>query len=138
MGKVGRFQYFKEYQQIDIGLDPFPCNGGTTTCDALWMGVPVVTLRGRTAVGRAGVSILSNVGLTDWIADNPEQYVSIAQQMAGDLPRLGELRSTLRRRMRQSPLMDAPQFARDVEAAYRQMWHTWCETGTATRQGERP
>ncbi len=126
MGKVARFQYFKLYDQIDIALDPFPCNGGTTTCDALWMGVPVVTLRGRTAVGRAGVSILSNVGLTDWIADNPRPYVSIAQQMAGDLPRLAELRSTLRRRMLASPLMDGKQFAHDVEAAFRRMWEIWC------------
>ncbi len=86
----------------------------------------MVTLRGRTAVGRAGVSILSNIGLSDWIADNPRQYVSIAQQMARDLPRLAELRSTLRPPMLASPLMDGKQFTHDVEAAFRRMWAIWC------------
>ena len=122
-------EYFKRYQQIDIGLDPFPCNGGTTTCDAIWMGVPVVTLAGRTAVGRGGVSILTNVGLPELIAQTPQQYVQIARDLAGDQPRLAELRRTLRGRMQASPLMDARRFARNIEAAYRQMWRTWCEQG---------
>ena len=125
--------YFALYRQIDIGLDPFPCNGGTTTCDALWMGVPVVTLAGRTAVGRGGVSVLRNVGLPELIAETPEQYVQIAAALAGDLPRLAELRRTLRERMRASPLMDAPRFARNVEAAYRQMWRKWCEHGGGSK-----
>ncbi len=119
-------QYFNLYHRVDICLDPTPYSGHTMTFDALWMGVPVITLRGRTAVGRGGVSILSNVRLTDWIADTPEQYVSIAKQMAGDLPRLVELRRTLRRRMLASPLMNAKQFADDVEAAFRRMWINWC------------
>ena len=119
-------KYLEEYHRIDIALDPFPYAGGTTTCDALWMGVPTVTLRGRTAVGRGGVSILSNVGLGDWIAENPAQYVSIAMNMAGDLPGLAALRANLRERMRQSPLMNGRQFTEEMEAAYREMWKKWC------------
>jgi predicted O-linked N-acetylglucosamine transferase (SPINDLY family) len=123
-------QYVRTYGQIDIALDPFPWGGGITTCDALWMGVPVVTLVGRTAVGRGGSSILANVGVPELIARTPQQYVQIATDLAGDLPRLADLRRTLRARMQASPLMDAPRFARNVEAAYRQMWRTWCAGGT--------
>jgi predicted O-linked N-acetylglucosamine transferase (SPINDLY family) len=120
-------EYMRLYQQIDIALDPFPCGGGITTCDALWMGVPVVSLVGNTAVGRAGFSILSNVGLPELAARDTEQYVDIAVAMAQDLPRLADLRTTLRDRMRNSPLMDASRFARNVEAAYRAMWCRWCQ-----------
>ena len=90
------------------------------------MGAPVVSLAGQTAVGRGGLSILSNVGLPDLVARDPEQYVEIATSLAKDLPRLGQLRATLRDRMQKSPLMDAPRFARNVEAAYREMWRRWC------------
>jgi len=128
VGRVSPEEYFKTYQRIDIALDPFPFAGGTTTCDALWMGVPVVTLAGRTVVGRAGVSILSNVGLPELIARTPEDYVKIAVDLAGDMPRLAELRSILRRRMEESPLMDKMSYARGIEAAYRAMWRTWCAT----------
>jgi protein O-GlcNAc transferase len=121
-------QYVQQLSSIDIALDPFPYNGGITSCDALWMGVPVVSLSGRTAVGRAGGSILSNIGLRDMVADTPEEYVRIAVDFANDQNRLRELRTTLRQRMEQSPLMDAPRFARDVEAAYRQMWRSWCDS----------
>jgi len=119
-------EYIRLYSRIDIGLDPFPYGGGITTCDSLWMGVPLVTLSGRTAVGRAGRSILSNVGLQELVANEPSQYVSIATELAADLPRLNDLRSTLRQRLQQSPLMDAPRFARNIESAYRQMWQAWC------------
>jgi predicted O-linked N-acetylglucosamine transferase (SPINDLY family) len=119
-------QYFALYQRIDLALDTFPYGGGTTTCDALWMGVPVVSLAGQTAVGRGGLSLLSNIGLRELVAWSEEEYVGIAAALAGDLPRLSNLRATLRRRMEQSPLMDAPRFARGVEAAYRQMWRQWC------------
>jgi predicted O-linked N-acetylglucosamine transferase (SPINDLY family) len=118
--------YIELYNRIDIALDPFPCNGGITTCDGLWMGVPVVTLRGQTAVGRAGSSILHNIGLVELIATSQEQYVRIATELADDLDRLAGVRSSLRDRLRSSPLMDAGQFARDVEGAYRQMWRSWC------------
>jgi predicted O-linked N-acetylglucosamine transferase (SPINDLY family) len=125
-GKVSLPEYFALHRQIDIGLDPFPYNGGTTTCDALWMGVPVVTLTGRTAVGRGGASVLRNVGLPELVAETPQQYVEIALALAADLPRVAELRRTLRARMQASPLMDAPRFAQNVEAAYREMWRNWC------------
>src|ERR1700689_864905 len=101
-------EYFQLYHCIDVALDPFPYGGGTTTCDALWMGVPVVSLAGQTAVGRGGLSILSNVGLADLVASDSEQYVRIALELAGDLPRLSTLRATLRERMQKAPLMDAP------------------------------
>jgi predicted O-linked N-acetylglucosamine transferase (SPINDLY family) len=109
--------YFDLYDRIDIALDPFPYAGGTTTCDALWMGVPVVTLAGRTAVGRGGVSILSNIGLPELVARNDAEYVRIATELAGDVSRLETLRASMRERLRASALMDAPGFARDVEAA---------------------
>ena len=120
-------QYLDQYNQIDIALDPFPYPGGTTTCDALWMGAPVVSLAGRTAVSRAGLSILSNIGLPELVAREPAQYVLIALDLARDLPRLAELRATMRSRMRQSPLMDAARFTREVEASFRQMWCRKCE-----------
>jgi predicted O-linked N-acetylglucosamine transferase (SPINDLY family) len=115
-------EYFKQYQQIDIALDPFPHGGGTTTCDALWMGVPVVTLAGESAVSRGGNSILTNLGLPELIAHSPDEYVQIAAILAGDLQHLSELRATLRQKMLNSPLTDGPAFAHHVESAYRQMW----------------
>ncbi|MGD0464719.1 MAG: tetratricopeptide repeat protein [Tepidisphaeraceae bacterium] len=121
-------QYLQSYNEIDIALDPFPCAGGTTTCDALWMGVPVVSLAGQTAVGRSGLSILSNIGLPELVAATADQYVQIAADLAADPDRLTRLRSELRQRMATSPLMDAAQFAKDIEQAYRTMWQQWCET----------
>jgi predicted O-linked N-acetylglucosamine transferase (SPINDLY family) len=119
-------EYLRTYRQIDVALDPFPYGGGTTSCDALWMGVPVVSLAGQTAVGRGGLSILSNIGLPELVARDVDQYVRIAAELAGDPNRLAELRATMRDRMQKSPLMDAPRFARHVEAAYREMWRRWC------------
>jgi protein O-GlcNAc transferase len=121
-----RTQYLQTYHQIDICLDTFPCNGHTTSLDAMWMGVPVVTLAGSTVAGRAGVSQLTNLRLQELIADTPDQYVQIASDLADDLPRLTELRASLRDRMKQSALMDAPRFARGIEKAYRTMWQKWC------------
>jgi len=129
VARQSRSEYRKTYHRIDIGLDSFPCNGHTTSLDSFWMGVPVVTLAGKTVFGRAGVSQLSNLGLPELIARTPDQYVQIATDLANDLPRLAELRRTLRARMEASPLMDAPRFARNIEAAYRQMWRNWCEAG---------
>jgi predicted O-linked N-acetylglucosamine transferase (SPINDLY family) len=124
-----RRQYLELYHSIDVGLDTFPSNGHTTSLDSFWMGVPVITLVGQTVVGRAGLSQLTNLGLPELIARTPEQYVQIATDLARDLPRLAELRRTLRARMEASPLMDAPRFARNIEAAYRQMWRNWCQQG---------
>jgi predicted O-linked N-acetylglucosamine transferase (SPINDLY family) len=124
-----RATYLEHYHRIDVGLDTFPVNGHTTSLDSYWMGVPVVTLAGNTILGRAGLSQLTNLGLTELIARTPQEYVQIAAKLANDLPRLAELRRTLRPRMQASPLMDAPRFARNVEAAYRQMWRNWCTMG---------
>jgi protein O-GlcNAc transferase len=118
--------YLKLYHGIDIFLDTLPYNGHTTAMDALSMGVPVITRPGEAAVGRAGVSILTNLGLPELIADSDGQYLQIAEQLAGDIPRLAELRKGLRQRMASSVLTDAAGFARDVEGAYRQMWGKWC------------
>lgn len=122
--------YIRTYGLIDITLDPFPWCGGITTCDALWMGVPVVTLAGRTAVGRGGASILSNIRRPELIARTRQEYLQIAILLAGDCSRLIELRRTLRRNMQASPLMDAPRFTRNFEAIYRQLWRNWCENYT--------
>jgi predicted O-linked N-acetylglucosamine transferase (SPINDLY family) len=126
VGIVSRHEYLTLYQRIDIALDPFPYNGMTTTCDALWMGAPVLTLPGAMPASRAGLSILTSVGLSELAASSEDDYVRIAVKLAMDLPRLADLRATMRPRMLASPLMDAPRFARNVEAAYRSMWQAWC------------
>jgi predicted O-linked N-acetylglucosamine transferase (SPINDLY family) len=123
--------FLKLYQRIDLGLDPFPYTGGTTTCEALWMGVPVVTLTGRSAVARQTFSILSTIRLPELAADSEEGYTEIARTLADDLPRLAEMRATLRERMKTSALMDGPRFARNVERAYREMWRAWCAKSEA-------
>jgi protein O-GlcNAc transferase len=119
-------QYLQSLARIDVALDPFPYGGGITTCDALWMGAPVVSLSGGTVVGRGGRSVLSNIGLPELLAETPRQYVEIALALARDVARLSEIRAGLRERMESSPLRDAAGFARDVEAAYRKMWRKWC------------
>jgi protein O-GlcNAc transferase len=121
-----RPEYLASYQRIDLGLDPFPCPGHTTSLDAAWMGVPTVTLAGRTAVGRAGWSQLCNLGLL--AAKSPDEYVELAVHLAGDLPRLNELRGSLRQRMQCSPLMDSGRFAQNVEKVYREVWRRWCQS----------
>ena len=90
------------------------------------MGVPAITLEGPNHASRPGTSLLHNVGLADLVALTPDDYVAKAVQLAGDLPRLEGIRAGLRRRMLESPLMDGPSFAADMEAAYRQAWRTWC------------
>jgi protein O-GlcNAc transferase len=125
----GRAEYLARYGEADIALDTFPYAGMTTTCDAMWMGVPTVTLAGNTHVSRTGVSLLSAVGLPELIAGTPEEYVEIAVGLASDLPRLAALRAGLRERMRQSPLCDGQRLARSIEAAYREMWRKWCSGG---------
>ena len=117
-----RFAYLELYHAVDIALDPFPYNGVTTTCDALWMGVPVISQAGRMNVSRQGVRFLRTVGLDELLAETLEDYVRIATELAGDLARLADLRSGLRERMSRSPLMDAQRLARDLEAAYVGIW----------------
>ena len=126
--RAPRVDYLRLYDRIDICLDPLPYNGITTTCDALWMGVPVVTLVGKTAAGRAGLSILSTIAMPEMIAHDENQFIEICTQLANDAPRLAELRHTLRDRALKSPLMDGPGFARKMETAYRHMWQQWCRS----------
>jgi predicted O-linked N-acetylglucosamine transferase (SPINDLY family) len=126
-----RRKYMELYQQFDLGLDTTPYAGHTTTLDSLWMGVPVISTTGRTAVSRGGLSILSNVGLAEHCTHSEERFVSNATQSAMDLGQLADLRRTLRHRMSQSPLLDGPRFARDVEAAYRETWSTWIKSRRA-------
>ncbi len=121
-----RADYLTAYQKIDISLDTFPYNGHTTSLDSFWMGVPVITLVGQTVVGRGGLSQAMNLGLPELIAHTPEQYVKRALNLASDIPLLATIRKSLRPRMQTSPLMDAPRFATNIEAAYRSMWHLWC------------
>lgn len=118
--------YFRRLDTADIALDATPYSGGTTTCDALWMGMPVVTAPRAWPMSRSAASILSAVGLREWIVSSAEDYADRAVAAAADVEALRGLRATLRPRMRASPLMDEPRFARDMEDAYRRMWRTWC------------
>lgn len=120
--------YLDTYRLIDVALDPHPYGGGTTTCDALWMGVPVVSLAGRTAVSRAGSTLLSNIGLEHLVARSEEQYVELAAGLIRDAGGLAALRRELPARIESSPVMDAPQFVRGLEAAFRTVWRAWCES----------
>jgi predicted O-linked N-acetylglucosamine transferase (SPINDLY family) len=125
-------RYLELYREVDIALDSFPYNGGTTSCEALWMGVPVVTLAGTYGAARSGVSLMSTIGLRDLIAQTPDEYLSIARALAADLGRLSALRAAMRARMRASPLMDGQGFARALEAHYRQIWRDWCRSRVGT------
>jgi predicted O-linked N-acetylglucosamine transferase (SPINDLY family) len=126
-GRQPLADYLALHHEVDVLLDSHPFSGHTVSCHALWMGVPVVTLAGRTHCARMVTSVLSTLGLPEWIAQTPEEFVKIACEQAGDLPRLAELRASLRPRMAASPLVDAPRFARNIEATYREMWRKWCE-----------
>jgi predicted O-linked N-acetylglucosamine transferase (SPINDLY family) len=115
----------RTYHEVDVALDPFPFCGGMTTLDALWMGVPVVTLPQVMIAGRQSASMLANLGLEAIVAADEAGYVTAAAALARDLDRLADLRSGLRERFRASPLADYARFARDLEAAYREMWERW-------------
>jgi predicted O-linked N-acetylglucosamine transferase (SPINDLY family) len=123
--KTSHRDYLLHYHRIDIMLDTFPYNGHTTSLDALWMGVPVITLAGCHAVARAGLSQLTNVGFPDGIAASPAEYVERARLLAANLKGLAQLRGELRQRMEASPLMDAVGFTRGIESAYQSMWECW-------------
>jgi predicted O-linked N-acetylglucosamine transferase (SPINDLY family) len=128
-----RRDYFDLYHRLDVALDTFPYNGHTTNLDALWMGVPVVSLTGETPVSRAGLSILTNLGLTAWAARTEDEYVGKAVALAEDLLALAQWRAHLRERIKVSMLMDASHFTRQIEQAYREMWRAWCEQERARR-----
>ncbi|MEX2218057.1 MAG: tetratricopeptide repeat protein [Phycisphaerales bacterium] len=119
-------QHLALYHRVDVALDTFPYNGTTTTCEALWMGVPVVALAGRAHAGRVGVSLLNAVGLPDLVAETPEAYARVATDLAREAARLASLRASMRERVRGSVLCDGPGFTRKLEAAYREMWRSYC------------
>jgi protein O-GlcNAc transferase len=133
-----RDEYYRLVAQADIALDPFPFNGHTTTCDAIWQGVPVVKLEGQMYASRFGSSVLTNVGLDELITHSVDEYVDAAVRLAGDLERLTALREQLRPRMADSPLLDFQGFTRHVEAAYRQMWIDWCTRSQQGSSTQRP
>jgi protein O-GlcNAc transferase len=118
--------YLGTYHDIDIALDSHPYNGGTTTCEALWMGVPVVSRAGSRHVARLGMSILNQIGLPELVAADAAGYIDTAVALAGDAERLRTLRTGMRERLLHSPLMDHPGFTRELEGAYRAVWRRWC------------
>ena len=135
-----RKSFLALHREVDIALDPFPCCGGASTCDSLWMGVPVVTLAGgirglECGVSRAGASLLSAVGLPDLVAQAPQDYVGIAAALASDAQRLGAVRAGMRERLLASPLMDAPGFTRSLEGLLRAEWTRWCESARRGNRG---
>jgi predicted O-linked N-acetylglucosamine transferase (SPINDLY family) len=121
-----RFQYLQLHQEIDIILDTMPYNGHNTSCDALLMGVPIVTLPRQTSVSRAGVSFLKNIGHEELIANTRDEFVMIALQLAKDHPRLQMLRARLREDFTRSPLCDGRTHAAALEKVYRDIWTRWC------------
>jgi predicted O-linked N-acetylglucosamine transferase (SPINDLY family) len=119
-------QHLPLHNDLDIALDPLIFNGGTTSLHALWMGVPVVTLAGTTPRSRMGVSLLSNLGLTELIAKTEQEYIAKCAALAGDLNRLNTIRLGLRERMQRSPLTDSKRFTAHLEEGYRAAWRDWC------------
>jgi len=118
--------YYRAIANVDIALDTFPYNGATTTFDVLWMGVPIVALRGTRTLARSGCSILSTLGMPELVAASTDAYVELNVRLAHDDGWRATLRKTLRRRLEASPLMDAARFTTGLETAYRAMWRTWC------------
>jgi predicted O-linked N-acetylglucosamine transferase (SPINDLY family) len=119
--------FMGQYGDVDIVLDPFPYSGGLTTCEALWMGVPTITLPGETFASRHSASHMSNAGLPNWITGSTDEYIEMAVARAADLKVLARLRAGLRERVRLSPLCDAPRFGKNLGAALRHAWRVWCE-----------
>jgi predicted O-linked N-acetylglucosamine transferase (SPINDLY family) len=123
---VPRADYLKPYNRVDIALDPFPYPGITTSVECLWMGVPFISLAGKSFMARQGVGLLTNAGLPDWVAADEDDYVKLAARRAGELHTLQQLRQELRARVLASPIFDAQSFARHFESAMRGMWRAWC------------
>jgi predicted O-linked N-acetylglucosamine transferase (SPINDLY family) len=131
IGGLGWREHMETYNRVDIALDPFPYNGTTTSVEGLWMGVPMLALKGDRLVAHMGESILHALDMQDWIAVNPDDYVDKAIAFAGDLAGLAETRMKLRGRLLASPICDAPGFARKLEEAFRGMWRAWCSQKSA-------
>lgn len=127
-----RREYLAGYAQVDIALDPFPYPGGTTSLEALWMGVPVLTLPGDRALSRQGLSVMQNLNMMDWVATDEDDYVARAIHHADDLTALSALRQSLRQRLLASPLCNAPLFARQLESGLRALWQRYCEAQLGT------
>jgi predicted O-linked N-acetylglucosamine transferase (SPINDLY family) len=127
--------HLRAYERIDVALDPFPWGGHTTACEALWMGVPTVTLLGERYAGRMVASVLKAVGLSELVARTPADYRRVAAALAADEGRRAELRSGLRQQLLASPLCDGPGFTRGLEAAYRDLWRRWCRGRRAAGPG---
>jgi predicted SAM-dependent methyltransferase len=146
--KVSHPEFWKMHAEVDIALDPFPFGGGTTSCETLWLGVPLVTCTGIAAgevleqsfvqrfASRMGYAFLRSLGLQQLAAQTVAEYVSIAVALAKDKERLAQLRQTLRARMANSPLTDEPRFVNEMEAAYRAIWQAWCVQQSETSHGE--
>ncbi len=129
--RVSKSDFRALHQRIDIALDSYPCNGGATTCDALWLGVPVISLAGDAFRARAGLSMLNAVGLPQLAARSPAGFLTLAADLAQDLGRLQRLRAGLRQTMRNSPLCDALAYTRALEDLYRGSWRVWCASRPA-------
>lgn len=125
-GKLPADQFYRKFQEVDIALDPVSVSGGTTTCESLWMGVPVLTLVGECFITRVSYSFLETAGLSDFAAFSPEDYIRIATHLADNLPLLAEIRAGLREHLRLSPLVDEVGFTRNLEGTYRMIWKDWC------------
>lgn len=125
LGRTGWREHMEAWRQIDLALDPYPHGGGVTTLEGLMMGIPVVTLRWPTVPGRLSASILTTLGLTDWIAESPDRYIAIATEKARNLDVLGTLRHALRSRCNASIIGDTIAYARAVESQYRRLWCEW-------------
>ncbi|MBI4913638.1 MAG: glycosyltransferase [Acidobacteria bacterium] len=122
----GTVSHLEAYAQVDVALDPFPYNGTTTTCEALWMGVPVVSLAGDRHAGRVGASLFAAAGLEGWVSGGPEAYLRRAVELASNPQHLAALRADLRPRLARSPLLDGASFARDMEGLFRSLWRRIC------------
>ena len=125
-------EYFASFGEVDVALDSFPYSGGTTTCDTLLMGLPVATIAGERTIARSGVSLMTALGLADWIADSPQALAELLRRQLAEPERLAALRAELPARMRASALMDAPRFTRNLEQLYRQAWQRWCTSAFST------
>jgi predicted O-linked N-acetylglucosamine transferase (SPINDLY family) len=124
-GKLPSHEFQQMLQQVDITLDPFPINGATTTCESLWLGVPVLALVGTRFLARAGFSVLSAAQLPDFAAATPEAYINTATLLANNLPLLANIRAGLREHLKTTPLLDQQRFTRNVERTYRNAWHDY-------------
>ncbi len=126
LSRMDKNEYFAALGEIDIALDPFPYNGGVTSCDTLWMGTPLLTLAGDSYVSRQGIAILSNVGMEDWIAKTPEEYIEKAKKSAAEIARLSLLRGKLRDTLKKSAICDWTSYSKKWEEAVRNLWKNYC------------